>query len=268
MKIGFLQLRPQFGRVKENVRAARSMLVGCTDATVVLPELFNTGYLFRDIKEVHELAESTANGYTVSELKKVAVAQRLNLVFGMAEAKNRKYYNSSVLITSKGKIEVYQKAHLFDREKLFFQPGTRTFTAYPVEGGKIGMMICFDWFFPEVSRILALEGAQVICHPSNLVLPWCQDAMRTRSLENKVFSVTANRIGLEKRGNISLTFTGKSQIVNPKGEVLAQASERSESLKVVEVDPKDALDKTVTANNDLFKDRKVALYKTLLRKVS
>jgi predicted amidohydrolase len=123
VKIGFLQLRPQFGRVKENVRAARSMLVGLNDATVVLPELFNTGYLFRNIEEVHELAESTATGFTVTELKKVALAQRLNLVFGMAEAKNRKYYNSSVLITSTGKIEVYQKAHLFDREKLFFQPG-------------------------------------------------------------------------------------------------------------------------------------------------
>ena len=61
--------------------------------------------------------------------------------------------------------------------------------------------------------------------------------MRTRSIENQVFSVTANRIGLEKRGNISLTFTGKSQIVSPKGEVLASATERSESLKVVEVDP-------------------------------
>jgi predicted amidohydrolase len=267
VKIGFLQLRPQFGRVKENVRAAKSMLVGLSDATVVLPELFNTGYLFRNIEEVRDLAESTSNGYTVTELKKVAVAQHLNLVFGMAEAKNRKYFNSSVLITSKGKIEVYQKAHLFDREKLFFQPGTRSFNAYPVDGGKIGMMVCFDWFFPEVSRILALEGANVICHPSNLVLPWCQDAMRTRSLENKVFSVTANRIGAEKRGSVSLTFTGKSQIVSPKGEVLAQASERSESLKVVEVDVKESLDKTVTANNDLFKDRKVALYKALLRKV-
>lgn len=267
MKIGFLQLRPQFGRVKDNVRAAKSMLAGLTDATVVLPELFNTGYLFRNIEEVRDLAESTANGYTVTELKKVAIAQRLNLVFGMAEAKNRKYFNSSVLITSKGKIAVYQKAHLFDREKLFFQPGAQAFKAHAVEGGNLGMMICFDWFFPEAMRALALEGAHVVCHPSNLVLPWCQDAMRTRSLENRVFSVTANRIGLEKRGNISLTFTGKSQIVTPKGEVLAQASERSESLKVVEVDINEANDKHVTPNNDLFKDRKPALYKALLRKV-
>ena len=266
MKIGYLQLRPEFGRTKENVRAAKSMLAGVDDATVVLPELFNTGYVFRSIEEVRDLAE-TATGFTVTELKKVALAQRLNLIFGFAEVKNRKYYNSSVLITSKGTTHVYQKAHLFDREKLFFQPGAGMFKAYPVEGAKIGMMICFDWFFPEVTRVLALDGAQVICQPANLVLPWCQDAMRTRSIENRVFSVTANRIGMEKRGNISLTFTGKSQVISPKGEVLASATERSESLKVVEVDVAEALDKHVTPNNDLFKDRRVNLYKPILRKV-
>ncbi|MCI0451155.1 MAG: beta-ureidopropionase [Candidatus Latescibacteria bacterium] len=265
MKIGYLQLRPQFGRTKENVRAAKSMLVGVTDATVVLPELFNTGYVFRNMEEVRDLAE-TAAGVTVTELRKVAVAQRLNLVFGFLEAKNRKYYNSSALITAKGATHVYQKAHLFDREKLFFQPGNGAFKAYPVEGAKIGMMICFDWFFPEVTRSLALDGAQVVCQPANLVLPWCQDAMRTRSIENRVFSVTANRIGMEKRGNISLTFTGKSQVVSPKGDVLASASERSETLKVVEIDVAEALDKHVTPNNDLFRDRRPALYKALLRK--
>lgn len=267
MKIGFLQLRPQFGKVKENIKSARSMLAGVTDATIVLPELFNTGYLFRNMDEVKQLSESVTRGYTVPEMKKLAKKQRLNLVFGMAESKARKYYNSSVLITAEGKVASYQKVHLFDREKLFFQPGTKQFGVHPVEGAKIGMMVCFDWFYPEVARILALKGAQVICHPSNLVLPWCQDAMKTRSLENGVFSVTCNRIGTEKRGAVSITFTGKSQILDPKGEMLANAGERSESLKIVEIDPADALDKSVTPNNDLFKDRKVALYKPLLRKV-
>lgn len=267
MKIGFLQLRPQFGRVRENIKMARSMLSGVTDATIVLPELFNTGYLFRNMEEVKDLAESVARGYTVGEMKKLAKKQNLNLVFGMAESKSRKYYNSSVLITAKGKVFAYQKAHLFDREKLFFQPGTRTFTPYSVDEAKVGMMVCFDWFYPEVTRILAIRGAQIICHPSNLVLPWCQDAMITRSIENRVFTITANRIGTEKRANASITFTGKSQVVSPSGEVLTSAGERSESLKIVEVDPADALDKSVTPNNDLFKDRKVALYKPLTRKV-
>ena len=244
------------------------MLSDITDATIVLPELFNTGYLFRNMEEVKKLSESTVTGYTVTELKKLAKKQKLNLVFGMAEAKSRRYYNTAVLITAQGKVHTYQKAHLFDREKLFFQPGVKSFAAHAVDGGKIGMMVCFDWFYPEVARVLALNGAQVICHPSNLVLPWCQEAMRTRSIENRVFSITANRIGTEKSGPVSLTFTGRSQIVDPTGEIIASVGERSEAVKIVEIDPAVATDKLVTPNNDLFKDRKVALYKPITRKVS
>jgi predicted amidohydrolase len=266
LKIGFLQLRPKFGAVKENVRAAKSLLKNVSEATIVLPELFNTGYLFRSRDELAGYAESATTGYTVTELKKVAKQRQLNLVFGMAEKKGRKLYNSAILITAQGKVLTYQKTHLFDREKLFFSSGEKTFAAHAVDGGKIGMMVCFDWFYPEVTRILAIKGADVICHPANLVLPYCQDAMRTRSIENKVFSVTANRIGTEKRGNVSLTFTGKSQIVDPKGEVLASSGERSESLKIVEIDVAEAQDKLVTPNNDLFKDRKISLYKALVRK--
>lgn len=266
MKIGFLQLRPKFGAVRENVRSAKSLLKAVSEATIVLPELFNTGYLFRHREELARYAESVTTGYTVTELKKVAKKQKLNLVFGMAEKKGRKLYNSAVLITARGKVASYQKTHLFDREKFVFDAGTKSYTVYAVEGGKLGMMVCFDWIFPEVTRILALKGAQVICHPSNLVLPYCQDAMKTRCIENKVFAVTANRIGTEKRGAASLTFTGQSQIVDPKGNVLASAGERSESLKIVEIDCAEADDKMVTPNNNLFEDRQVTLYKSLLRK--
>lgn len=266
VKIGFLQLRPQFGKVKENVKSAKSLLSSVSEATIVLPELFNTGYLFRNMDEVKQLSESVTRGHTVAEMKKLAKKQKLNVVFGMAESKNRKYYNSSVLITAEGKVYSYQKAHLFDREKLFFQAGTKQFATYPVGGATVGMMVCFDWFYPEVARVLAIKGAQVIYHPSNLVLPWCQEAMKTRSIENGVFTVTCNRIGMEKRGAVSLTFAGKSQIVDPRGNVLATGGERSESLKIVEIDPEEATDKTVTPNNDVFKDRKVALYKPILRK--
>jgi predicted amidohydrolase len=244
------------------------MLGSVSEATIVLPELFNTGYLFRNMDEVRELSESVTKGYTVAELKKVAKKQQLNLVFGMAESKNRKYFNTAVLITGDGKVETYQKAHLFDREKLFFQPGTKAYKSVPVSGGNIGMMVCFDWYYPEVTRVLAIQGAQVICHPSNLILPWCQDAMRTRSIENRVFTVTANRIGTEKRGSIALTFSGKSQVVNPRGEVLTTGGERSESLKIVEIDIEEANDKMVTPNNHVFEDRKLNLYKPILRKTT
>ena len=113
---------------------------------------------------------------------------------------------------------------------------------------------------------MALKGAQIICHPANLIMPYCQDAMRTRSIENRVFSITANRIGNEKRTNVSITFTGHSQIVDPTGNVLARVGNRSESLKIVDIEVGEADNKAINSNNDLFKDRKVSLYKPLLRK--
>jgi predicted amidohydrolase len=266
VKVGFLQLRPKFGEVKRNIGEAKSILKNVSEATIVLPELFNTGYLFRTMDELKDLAESVASGYTVSEMKKIAKSKKLNLIFGMAEKQNKKFYNTAVLITSRGKVFTYQKTHLFDREKLFFQPGNKAFAVQSIDGVKVGILICFDWIYPEAARVLALKGAQIIFHPSNLVLPFGQDGMRVRSIENRVFSITANRIGVEKRGNLSLSFTGKSQIIDPAGTVLASAGERSESLKIVEIDPAQACDKTIMPDNDLFLDRKTSLYRALLSK--
>jgi len=265
MRIGFLQVRPRFGAVKENVRKAIALLDKLSDATIVLPELFNTGYLFRNEEELSSIAEAVPGGYTASEMQKLAKKRRLNLVFGMAQKYKGAYYNSAVSISSKGKIEVYQKVHLFDREKLFFTRG-KSFKIVPTCDAKLGLLICFDWAFPEVSRTLALGGAQILCHPSNLILPYAQNAMKTRCIENRVFAVTANRIGSEHRGSVSLAFTGGSQIVSPAGEVLASASDRSESLRVVEVDIREADNKCMTPNNNLFEDRAPSLYTALVRK--
>ncbi len=265
MRVGFLQLRPKFGAVKENVKKAVALLSKVSDATIVLPELFNTGYLFRNEEELAELAETIPNGYTTQEMKKIAKKQKLHLVFGIAQRVKKKYYNSAVYVSPRGKVEVYQKVHLFDREKLFFTRG-KSFRIVSADEAKLGVMVCFDWIFPEVARTLALSGAQIICHPSNLVLPYAQDAMKTRCIENRVFAITANRIGTERRGTLSLTFTGGSQIVAPDGTVLISAGDRSESLRVVEIDPGEALNKNMTPNNNLFEDRFPSLYSKIARK--
>jgi len=125
----------------------------------------------------------------------------------------------------------------------------------------VGVMICFDWIMPEVARTLALKGADIIAHPSNLVLPYCPAAMITRSVENRVFTVTCNRVGVEERvRGARLEFIGTSQVVSPRGEVLARAGRRGESVSVVEIDPVEARDKRVTPANDLFRDRRPRLY--------
>jgi predicted amidohydrolase len=122
------------------------------------------------------------------------------------------------------------------------------------------MMICFDWFFPESARTLALRGAQVIAHPANLVLPYCQTAMVTRSLENAVFSVTTNRYGAETLGAESLTFTGASQVMDTRGRRLAQAPVAGDDMQVVEINPAEADDKQVNLRNHRFNDRRPELY--------
>ena len=109
-----------------------------------------------------------------------------------------------------------------------------------------------------------LKDADIICHPSNLVLPYAQEAMLTRSLENGVFTITCNRIGTEKRANRQLFFTGKSQVTSPKGEFLLRASEDREEVGTIEIDPLLAREKQFTENNFIFEDRKPVFYKKIL----
>ncbi len=121
-------------------------------------------------------------------------------------------------------------------------------------------MICFDWQFPVGSQNSCSCRAQIICHPANLVLPWCQQAMKIRCLENRVFAVTANRIGTELNAGEKLSFTGQSQILNTKGEVLSSLSVSQEGTITAEINSEEANNKTVTERNDAFKDRRPELY--------
>jgi predicted amidohydrolase len=265
MRLGFLQTRPRFGAVAGNVAAIEARLRTTRDATVVLPELCTTGYVFASRAEAEALAEPV-RGASVQRLRDLARRNRLTLCFGFAERAGRRIYNSAATVTPAGAVAGYRKAHLFDREKLVFDAARPRFDV--VRGAaQYGVMICFDWFFPETCRSLALAGARVILHPSNLVLPWCQTAMVTRCIENRVFAVTCNRVGRETRAGASLRFTGRSQIVDPRGRVLARAGASGEALQIVDIDARDAADKRVTARNDLFADRRPELYGRLVRRV-
>mgnify|MGYP000650018178 CR=1 FL=1 len=110
-------------------------------------------------------------------------------------------------------------------------------------------MICYDWYFPETARSLAARGADVILHPANLVLPWCLDAMRTRSIENRVFSITANRTGMEENAGIRVDFFGASQVINPSGEVLLKVGRNSTGIFTTIIDTTLARDKSIGPMN-------------------
>lgn len=262
MKAAFAQTLPVFGAIEENVEKAIKKIKALEADLVVLPELFSTGYQFRNRKEALKFSEDASKGYAATRLCETAKALKTHIVAGIAESSGGKAYNSSVLVGPKGVIGVYRKAHLFRDEKKIFSPGDTPLEVYDIGKAKVGMMICFDWLFPEVSRTLALKGADIICQPSNLVLPYCPQAMITRSLENRVFSITANRVGVEERiKGKALSFIGSSQIVAPNGEVLYRAGGKREDARAVEIDPKTARKKNITPVNNIFSDRRTDLFR-------
>ncbi|MFQ5330195.1 MAG: nitrilase-related carbon-nitrogen hydrolase [Thermodesulfobacteriota bacterium] len=264
MRTGFFQTSPLFGQVEENVEAVVARLKGISADLVVLPELFATGYQFKSKRELASLAEEIPGGYTTRRLAECAKESKLFIVAGIAEQSGSALYNSSVLIGPKGVVALYRKLHLFWKEKGLFTPGNLPLEVHNLGrragGARVGMMICFDWLFPEAARTLALKGADIICHPSNLVLPHCPQAMITRCLENRLYAVTANRVGREERiKGAALKFIGQSQVVAPGGEVLCRASGTKEALEVVDIDLKCARDKRMTSN-DILKERRVEFY--------
>ncbi|MBK8551235.1 MAG: acyltransferase [Ignavibacteria bacterium] len=267
MKAGYLQFQPQFGKPEENISKIKELIRDKEFDLLVMPELANSGYLFTDKNELKELSEKIGDGIFCRALKKISSEKNAYLVSGICERAGSKFYNSSVLVCPDGKIFTYRKIHLFDTEKLWFTPGNKSPEVYEISDPKsgtvkIGMMICFDWFFPETARTLALKGAQIICHPSNLVMSYCQRAMFTRALENRVFTITANRTGKDVREKTELGFTGESVMVSPIGEYLCKGSPDKDEVCIVEINPEDALNKNITQNNNLFKDRRKSFYKT------
>ncbi len=260
MKVGFVQFAVKFGDKKANFRKVTELLQGKQADVWVLPELFNTGYVFLNKNEVKDLAENIPDGETIEFLKEQSRLKDCILVAGIAEKDGRNLFNSAVIVSKGEFIGSYRKIHLFNQEKLFFKPGDEEFHVWEIEGIKLGVMICFDWIFPEAMRTLALKGAEIVCHPSNLVMPYCQNAMTTRCLENHVFAVTANRIGLESRGEKSLEFTGGSQITGVRGEILYRSEKGNEEAAFVDIDLTEARDKKMNPLNDLFIDRRPEFY--------
>lgn len=254
MRIGYVQTRPRIGRVKENVEDAIGIISALDADLVVLPELFNTGYALTS-GELEYMAETAVGGPTISRLLELAESRDMAIVAGFAERDGGDYYNSAVLATPGG-IRVHRKVHLFGKEKRLFRAGD-SFDVHCFKGVRIGMMVCFDWFFPESCRTLMLKGAEVIAHPANLVLPFWPKASLTRAVENRVFIATAGRVGKER----GLHFIGCSLVVSPEGRFLAKAGRSRTEHAVVEIDPAAARDKHVTRMNDLVRDRRPDAYR-------
>lgn len=260
MKTVLIQNNPVFGEKNKNTEVLFSMMEKKEGDIYILPELAFTGYQFRDKAELISLSDEINSSFINVFAEK---SKELNaaIVFGFAENDgNDKIYNSSIMVTPEGNRHIYRKTHLFYREKELFIPGNTGFNVFDFRGAKIGLAVCFDWIFPESFRTLALKGAHIIAHSSNLVMPYCQKADYARAVENRVFVCTANRIGTENRTGESLTFTGDSVCVSPQGEYLADMPRKKESVEMIDIDIEKARKKDLNPFNNLFSDRRPEIY--------
>ena len=260
MKVGYIQFKPIFGDTETNVAAMRHFISTAKADLLVLPELATTGYTFATKEELEPLSEYFESSPSLDALQKTARERSCGIVVGFAETAGGQIFNSAALLRPDGTRELYRKIHLFGAESELFEPGDIPFEVHDFNGVRLGIMICFDWFFPESARVLALKGAQIICHPVNFILPWGQRAMVFRCLENRLFAISANRYGVEHHGERSFTFTGASQITSPSGEILASAPSEEDHTAVVEIDPDMADNKKINRFNDLFENRRVEFY--------
>ena len=257
----FAQTNPSFGEINENVEKAISLIENTNFDLIVFPELFNTGYAFTSKREAISLSEKIPDGSTCKKLMKISSQKKNTIVAGLAELYGEKSYNSAVVVSNGKYIGRYRKLHLFNKEKLWFSPGNLRLKVYDLKTYRLGVMICFDWIFPEVARTLSLMGADIIAHPSNLVLPdYCQNTMFARAIENKVFTITANRVGEERRGKEYFCYTGRSIIISPKMKCLASATNKEVVCKSAKLNISLAKNKKITLLNDILNDRRPKFY--------
>lgn len=264
MKAGFVQFAPVFCDPEKNLEKLHTMLEKAPEADLlVLPELCNSGYNFQSRAQAMEYSEEVGESKFINFLHDYCRRKSTWVASGFNERHKDTLYNSSVLVGPDGLAGKYQKIHLFLNEKDIFAPGNAGLPVFSTPFGKIGMLVCFDWIFPEVWRILALKGADIICHCSNLVLPgFAQRSVPVHALLNHVYVITANRTGTEDQ----LTFTGMSTISDPKGNVVYQSSPDAEESRVFDFDLDLARNKQMTARNNLFEDRRPEIYKEILTK--
>jgi len=252
LKVAQIQLSPRLGDLSYNIQNANDLIEKSANAKlVILPELANTGYNFIDRNHALELADTTAKSEYIEMLADNARRQQQFIISGFHELDKDELFNTSILVGPNGEFGKYRKIHLFMNEKEIFSKGNLGLPVFEMDGIKLGMLICFDYLFPEVWRIMGLKSAQIIAHPSNLVTYKAFKVVPAQAVINRFFIFTTNRIGTER----DISFSGRTFAVDPEGDVIAEASAKKEEILFTEIDPGLAHDKMITEKNHVLKDR-------------
>ncbi len=252
LQIAQIQFAPQLGNLQHNLNKVDELILKSEQADfVILPELANSGYNFTDRKHAMALASTIEKSDFVEMLVENSREQNQYIVSGFHEKDGNELFNTSLFISPSGEIGKYRKIHLFMNEKQIFSKGNLGLPVFQTDDFTMGMLICFDYLFPEVWRIMAIKGAEFIAHPSNLVTYKAFKVVPAQAVINRFFIFTSNRIGTVR----DISFSGKTFAVDPEGDVIAEASADKEEILFTEFDPKLSHNKMITKKNHVLNDR-------------
>jgi len=250
---------------------------------VCLPELFRSPYFCREENaDLFALAESIP-GPTTEALAAVAREQNVVLIVSVFERRGAGvYHNSAAIIDADGSLAGrYRKMHIPEDplyfEKFYFTPGDLGFPSFPTRFGRIGVQICWDQWYPEGARLMSLAGAQILFYPTSIgwhpsekaefgaaQLDAWRTIQRSHAIANGVYVAVVNRVGFEGPPEARLEFWGHSFVVDPFGQVLAEAPADGEAILVVECDP--AKSEETRRNWPFFRDRRIDAYQPILER--
>jgi N-carbamoylputrescine amidase len=277
-RVAVVQFNPQVGleNLASNAAAVAERLKQAADAgatLIVLPELATTGYSFRSRAEAFAHAEAVSAGRTVQGWEAFARERDVYIVGCLPELDGNRLFDTAVLVGPDGFIGKYRKTHLWNEEKLFFTPGDLGFPVFETKIGRIGLLVCWDIWFPETARIVGQQGADIICIPTGWVWtpPPLYDASgtcmaayltMTAAHANNVFIATADRIGTER----GTSFMGNSLIAGTNGWPIGRvAGPDEDTILLADIDIVQARTALIWNQlNDLARDRRTDLYDQLL----
>jgi predicted amidohydrolase len=269
MRVAVAQMEPRLAETERNLDAALERLEEAAAAgaqLLVLPECAIPGYMFDSAEEALPYAEEIP-GPTTEAFERECARLGVHAITGLLERDGDTLYNAAILVGPDGLIGSYRKTHLpFLGVDRFVTPGGE-FKVFDTALGRVGLIICYDLRFPEVTRTLALQGADMVALPTNFPMAaklQCDVIAPARAAENRIYLLVANRVGKERWGE----FCGWSQIVDPYGMRLAEAGETEEALLVADVEIEKARDKDYVVPGEyelyLFGHRRPELYGALV----
>lgn len=274
ISVASIQFEPVVGELEANRVKGVALIEEAADLganLVVMPELSDSGYVFESRSEAFDLSAVAAEAPAVRAWTAVAAKRGLHIVGGFCERDGAALYNSAAVVGPEGLIGVYRKTHLWGEENLYFERGDLGFPVFTTRLGRIAALICYDGWFPEAWRLCALQGADIVCVPTNWVpMPNQPDDQLCMSNilcmaaahSNSFFIAAACRTGVE-RGQ---PFIGRSLIVNHEGWPIAGPAGESETcILTAECNLADARRKrSLNDFNQLLRDRREDIYDGML----